>query len=146
MVGIVNDVGVIIIVSATYYKLYTKQIELLFQIPSMLIHILGSGLFWWAFSSAGRLDFASSPSRGIILTEGPFALVRHPFYLSYIIIWLGCVVVAPTPFVFLGFSVLMGVYIYSAVSEERMLLESEGASLYRQYQSQVAMFFPKFTK
>lgn len=146
VVGIVNDFGVIVIVSSTYYELFTKQIGLLLQIPSMLFHVLGAGLFWWAFFSAGKLDFASSPSRGIIITEGPFALVRHPFYLSYIIIWLGCVVIAPTPYVALGLSILLGVYIYSAVNEERMLLESEGADVYRQYQARVAMFFPKFTR
>ena len=54
-------------------------------------------LFWWTVSTTRphRLAVAyTNAVPDIIYVEGPYARVRHPFYLSYILFWFATAVVA----------------------------------------------------
>ena len=49
------------------------------------------GLFWWAVTETRRDRFAiafsqAQPAR--LVTTGPYQLVRHPYYLSYLLAWV----------------------------------------------------------
>ena len=77
-----------------------------------------------------------------IVTHGPYAWVRHPFYTSFLMCLIGCVVVCPhlAP---------LGTLIYATAAlmvtarrEERRLSASEFGDEYREYMIKVGRFFP----
>lgn len=52
---------------------------------------LATGLLLWSISALGR-NFSILPQRRAIVTSGPYALVRHPIYTSYLLFdFLYCV-------------------------------------------------------
>jgi protein-S-isoprenylcysteine O-methyltransferase Ste14 len=74
---------------------------------------------------------------------GPYRYVRHPFYLSYMLAFLGVVVAFPSVIV-AGVCVLnIGLFVYMAFDDERVLLASALGAGYRAYQGRVGMFVPR---
>ena len=78
-----------------------------------------------------------------ILTQGIFSVVRHPLYLSTILIYLA--------FVFLSLSILsMVIFIFIVIgydlmaSYEETSLEKELGDEYRRYKKQTPKWIPKF--
>jgi protein-S-isoprenylcysteine O-methyltransferase Ste14 len=75
---------------------------------------------------------------------GPYRYVRHPFYLSYMVAFLGVAVAFPS-LVVAGVCVLnIGLFAYMAFDDERVLLASAPAADYRAYRGRVGMFLPRF--
>ena len=77
-----------------------------------------------------------------IVTHGPYAWVRHPFYTSFLMCLIGCVIVCPHP-------APLGTLIYATVAlmvtsrrEERRLSASEFGNEYQKYMTKVGRFFP----
>ena len=101
-------------------------------------------IFWWAVktNSAKQLEFAytSSTEKQLIKT-GPFAWVRHPFYLAYLMTWSGYALLVQS-----GASVAITItmfclFIYAAIAEEKELSENQE---YAGYKAKVGMFLPQF--
>lgn len=103
-------------------------------------------LFWWSIVTAKSLDFAFSEHVGSIVITGPFGLVRHPFYVSYMMAWVGSAWLFNHPVLWLTAGYLGAFYVLSAQKEERLILKSEQAERYRCYQQQVGMFLPRKRK
>lgn len=78
-----------------------------------------------------------------LVTEGPYALVRHPFYASYIASALGCVLAAPHP-VTLAMLVVVTLRLNAtAAREERRFLASEElGGRYAEYVEATGRFLP----
>jgi protein-S-isoprenylcysteine O-methyltransferase Ste14 len=89
------------------------------------------------------LRFSNLSNRGII-SSGPYALVRHPAYITKNLgFWLGAIppVLAGHYYVLAGLLLLNFTYYLRAVTEEQHLLKDE---VYRQYCAQVPFrFLPK---
>lgn len=100
-------------------------------------------LFWWSIRTARRLDFAFSSKVGAIVTTGPFGLVRHPFYTSYILVWLTSSLLFRSAILWITLIYLIAFYYLSARREERIILESDQEKQYRLYQNKVGMFLPR---
>ncbi|WP_346926995.1 isoprenylcysteine carboxylmethyltransferase family protein [uncultured Arthrobacter sp.] len=79
----------------------------------------------------------------MLATTGPYARVRHPQYLGFLIIMAGFLLQWPTLLTLLMFPVLVVVYLRLARKEER-LMESEFGDAYAAYRGQVPGFFPRF--
>jgi protein-S-isoprenylcysteine O-methyltransferase Ste14 len=74
---------------------------------------------------------------------GPYRYVRHPFYLSYTVAFLGVAVAFPS-FVVSGVCLLnIGLFVYMARDDERVLLGSALGADYRGYRGRVGMFLPR---
>lgn len=77
--------------------------------------------------------------------QGPYAWVRHPFYLAYLLAftsgWIGSgeILLALVPAFFFA------LYWDAASREEAKFLRSPLAGDYRAYQAQAGRFWPKFT-
>jgi protein-S-isoprenylcysteine O-methyltransferase Ste14 len=69
--------------------------------------------------------------------------VRHPFYLSYVVAFLG--VVAAFPSLATGCVCLLNIifFLYTAFDDERVLLLSPLAADYRAYRMRAGMFLPR---
>jgi protein-S-isoprenylcysteine O-methyltransferase Ste14 len=75
--------------------------------------------------------------------QGPYAWIRHPIYLSYIIAFLAQLIALPgfaTLAIFLGNLILFS---FAAVGDERSLAESPLAEGYGHYKRRTGMFVPR---
>jgi protein-S-isoprenylcysteine O-methyltransferase Ste14 len=144
IVSYFNDPAVFVQLIFTYGLLWTADsLTLIETTIAVTIYIFSLSLFWWAIRSAGELDFASGSSKGEIFTTGAFGFVRHPFYLSYIAIWLTSTILFNSIFLWISCLILIGVYLLSAKEEEKGIMSSELSSQYSAYRKSVGMLFPK---
>lgn len=111
-------------------------------VASICLYSLSLILFWWSIFTAKKLDFAFSNDVGNIVTTGPFRLVRHPFYVSYILAWLSSTFLFNSLILWITLLYLMAFYFLSARKEERVILKSVYSDEYRKYIQNVGMFLP----
>jgi len=78
-----------------------------------------------------------------VCESGPYQLVRHPFYLSYIVAFLGAMTAFPS--LVMGGVCLanLALFVYMAIDDERVLLRSPLAQDYEAYRKRVGMFLPR---
>jgi protein-S-isoprenylcysteine O-methyltransferase Ste14 len=80
---------------------------------------------------------------GALCDKGPYRFVRHPFYLSYMVAFVAVAVAFPSAIVS-GVCVLnIGLFVYMAFDDERVLLASAIAAHYNSYKGRVGMFLPR---
>jgi protein-S-isoprenylcysteine O-methyltransferase Ste14 len=74
---------------------------------------------------------------------GPYRYTRHPFYSSYMLAFLGVAVAFPSLIV-AGVCLLnIGLFVYMALDDERVLLQSPLAADYKSYKMRIGMFLPR---
>lgn len=118
-------------------------------LPSMvsLVFATSLALFWWTVSTTRRqpLTLAFTPDVPVHLqTTGPYAYVRHPFYLAYVLFWIGAAVAANERLAWIMPVVMTISYVAAARREESKFEASPLASDYRVYQLQTGMLVPSF--
>jgi protein-S-isoprenylcysteine O-methyltransferase Ste14 len=75
---------------------------------------------------------------------GPYRFVRHPFYLSYMLAFIAVAVAFPSLIVAAVCAVNIGLFVYMAFDDERVLSFSRLAEDYNHYKTRVGMFLPRF--
>lgn len=130
-------------IATLYYMASATQFTETEVIAGALAYGMALSLFWWSIRTARRLDFAFSSKVGAIVTTGPFGLVRHPFYTSYILVWLTSSLLFRSSILWITLTYLIAFYYLSARREERIILESDQEKNYRLYQNKVGMFLPR---
>jgi protein-S-isoprenylcysteine O-methyltransferase Ste14 len=81
---------------------------------------------------------------GAVCDKGPYHYVRHPFYVSYMMAFVAVAVAFPS-LVVSGVCLLnIGLFVYMALDDERVLLASAIAVDYERYKMRVGMFLPRF--
>lgn len=84
--------------------------------------------------------------RETLMTDGIYAIVRHPQYTGLFLIVFGEGVVHwPTIVSLIAFPVIVLAYTLLALKEEQQMLKQFGEE-YRAYQRHVPMFFPRFNQ
>ena len=78
----------------------------------------------------------------ILATSGPYAYVRHPQYVGFVLVMIGFLFQWPTLLTLAMFPVLVWVYAGLARSEERDSIEAFGAD-YESYMERVPRFIPR---
>lgn len=78
-----------------------------------------------------------------LVTEGPYAVVRHPFYTSYIASMVGCVLAAPHV-VTLAMLVVVAIRLNATAAREeaRFLTSEELGARYAEYAASTGRFLP----
>lgn len=110
------------------------------------VQLLSAALFAWTIKSTFRrqLSLAYSPDiPEFILETGPFGLVRHPFYASYVLFWFSFIVIQPSLITGAMAVVLFGFYLNAARFEEAKFARSALASAYQHYSDRTGMFVPR---
>jgi protein-S-isoprenylcysteine O-methyltransferase Ste14 len=103
-------------------------------------------LFWWAVleTRRERLSLAFSEDLPMNLYQaGPYRMVRHPFYVSYTLCWLGGVFANAQWFLLITLIVMFALYYRAAKFEEAKFIVSPLRGAYEDYQSKTGMFIPK---
>ncbi|MBP0614647.1 methyltransferase family protein [Jiella mangrovi] len=111
----------------------------------VILACASAALFWWAVRTTKRLPpcVAHSQSDPDLLYEtGPYAFVRHPFYLAYCLFWLGTAVAAGGP-QWLAAALLIGWYFVIARAEEERFFKSLMAASYIRYRRRTGMIVPR---
>ncbi|WP_043614784.1 methyltransferase family protein [Chromobacterium violaceum] len=106
-------------------------------------HLLSALLIFLGFlllSSAWRVLYSAQAS-GRLTEEGPYARIRHPQYLAFVVIMLGFLLQWPTLITLVMFPILVWAYARLAKREEREM-EHRFGEAYRDYKSRVPAFFP----
>lgn len=80
-----------------------------------------------------------------IATTGPYARIRHPQYVAFVLIMFGFLLQWPTLITLVMFPILVWVYARLARSEERDMLAQFGTE-YARYRQRTPAFVPSFTK
>lgn len=115
---------------------------------SIIASLAATALFWWAVEATRHSPphLAHTGDTPQMLHEsGPFAYVRHPFYLSYCIFWLGTAIAAGG-LQWLAAVGLIGWYYATARAEEARFSQSPMAVSYAGYQSRTGMILPRLTQ
>lgn len=96
----------------------------------------GALLVAWATSAASNVDLAH-PER--LVTNGPYALSRHPMYTGWTCIYLGVALVANTRWLIILLPLLFALVHRTVLAEERHL-ETRLVDDYRAYQRRVRRY------
>ena len=140
------DPVVTIHIVTTYYLFFTKDdVDPIRGVLALMVCVSGMGLFWWAIVTTKHLGYAFSDKVSKIVTSGPFALIRHPFYLSYTLVWLTSLLLFNSLYLWITLTYLVTFYLSSAKSEEKVILKSDYSREYLEYSQNVGMFLPRIT-
>lgn len=107
----------------------------------VLSFVLIGGGFWLLAAAWPVLYKAQKKSE--LATSGPYARLRHPQYVGFVLIMLGFLVQWTTILTVLMFPVLVFMYWSLSLGEERKA-EQEFGDVYRDYASHTPRFFPHF--
>ena len=110
------------------------------------LHLLSLFLFGWCVGTSGRKTLGlalNDASSGRLITVGPYALVRHPFYTSYIIFWVGNAIIAVSIFTIIPAVLFIFLYIFTARREDKALAKLF-ADEYPSWHRNTGAFFPKW--
>lgn len=115
-----------------------------------IMYFGGISLILWGRQALGKYHNVSS-SQGVqlfadheLITNGPFAYVRHPMYLGFFLAVLGGLLLYQTWTMFL-FLLCSPVFIKRAQREEEALISAFGEE-YESYRRRVPAFFPRFIR
>ncbi|PTM96465.1 methyltransferase family protein [Mycoplana dimorpha] len=117
------------------------------QLVGLGLEIAAALLFWWAISASrtARLRYAFDPDKpDSLVTVGPYRLVRHPFYTSYIIFWAGWAVATWTLWSILPVLAFVVIYVVAARGEEAKFAATPLAAEYAAYRRRTGFLVPKF--
>ena len=96
---------------------------------------------FWLISSAWRVLWTAQ-RKGRLATGGPYARVRHPQYVGFLLVMVGFLLQWPTLLTLAMFPVLVLVYRRLAIAEEREMTGRFG-DLYEEYAGLVPRFIPR---
>ena len=108
------------------------------------LHLLSNGLIAGGFfllSAAWTVLYQAQRTHQIA-TNGPYARVRHPQYMGFILIMTGFLIQWPTIITLIMFPILVWMYVRLARREERESL-AEFGEVYAAYEANTPAFLPR---
>lgn len=142
----VISLAVIATAAAFTWLIWTRQPPVAVVLVGLALQIASNALFWWAIAASkrARLRFAFDPEgpRGLV-TEGPYAHVRHPFYTSYLMFWSGWAIATGAVLSALPVVLFGVIYVMAARAEERLFLGSDMAGDYARYRGRTGFLVPR---
>ena len=97
---------------------------------------------FWLLAKAWNVLYRAQRS-GHVATAGPYARIRHPQYVAFVLVMFGFLLQWPTIVTLLMFPILLAVYVRLARREEAEALARFGNE-YGDYMRRTPAFFPQF--
>ena len=110
--------------------------------PFHLLSAIALGGGFWLLAAAWAVLYRAQRLHRLA-TTGPYARLRHPQYVGFVLIMLGFLLQWPTLVTLVMFPILVTMYVLLARREER---EAEAAfdDEYRRYAARTPAFFPRW--
>jgi protein-S-isoprenylcysteine O-methyltransferase Ste14 len=108
-------------------------------------YLAALGLFWWAVCINSKRPLSAVFSPDVpehLIQEGPYRFIRHPFYCSYLLTWMGGVMATQQFWLLVTVAVMFALYLRAARIEEEKFGCSSLGTKYQQYQARTGLFFP----
>jgi protein-S-isoprenylcysteine O-methyltransferase Ste14 len=131
-----------------HFLVFSSGMALFVQIAGLVVLYVGSLFFAWAIAFAGK--YLRPSTSGVhtsprLVQDGPLRIVRHPYYVSYVLILVGLALTLTTPWpLLLALCVVIGMG-RTAKAEEEQLITLFGEE-YQLYQQRVGRFFPNLLR
>jgi protein-S-isoprenylcysteine O-methyltransferase Ste14 len=112
-----------------------------------ILHIASYVLLGFGFyllSSAWKVLYDAQRQKGLAVT-GPYARIRHPQYVAFVLILLGFLLQWPTLLTLLMFPILLVMYARLAITEEAGMRKQFGAE-FESYAARTPRFVPSLRK
>jgi protein-S-isoprenylcysteine O-methyltransferase Ste14 len=127
------------------WLVFTTPYDLAIQIAGFCVFFVGALTYDMTLIVAGkylRPSTSGIPGDHKLVRSGPFAVVRHPLYVSYFLITVGLAGVLHIGWILIpSLCIAFGIY-PTAKAEEEVLVEQFGEE-YIKYRQEVGMFLPK---
>lgn len=140
---IYDPVVAIQIATTFYYFLTYRPLPIVCYLAAVAAYLLSLSTFWWVILSNDQLNFAFEKNVGKLITSGPFSIVRHPLYFSYIVTWSTGTLLFHSSLLLITLAFLVYFYVIAAFQEEGSIIKSMRGNEYTKYRKNVGMFFPK---
>lgn len=141
---IIKVVGSSLMLFNLYQTYIIDSFEVIAWLGSLCL-LISCITFYWAIYENRKtpLNFAFTDLEKVRLVKtGPYRLVRHPFYSSYIIAWIGAFLLSFSIISFLLSTILILMYFKSSYAEEQGFLDGPLREEYRKYIRTTNRFFP----
>lgn len=105
-------------------------------------------LFWQSARHIREAQFAvifDSQKPHLHISSGPYRWIRHPFYASYIYVYLSLIITTTSWLLDLLCVTVIAYYWFAARQEEKKFINSDFETQYKNYKNSAGMFFPKFS-
>lgn len=122
-----------------YTTMFSQYIPDYIKIPVAVILFALAG--YMAFTGLS-IVFGKVREKPGVIREGVFGVVRHPIYLSEILVYLGFLLMSLSLAGVFVWIIIIGFMYYISRYEEKLLLARFGDE-YRQYMKDVPMWFPR---
>lgn len=130
------------------FMTFSSPHEITIQIVGLIIFYIGAVTYNLNIIVAGkylRPSISGTLEEHKLIKEGPYAVIRHPLYTSYIFILAGLSLILLSYWLLIPtLCMIIGIF-PTAKAEEETLIEQFGEE-YVEYKRKVGMFFPKFRK
>ena len=144
-----QDVGIVFAVSHFGVLVLRGSAGPNWAIAGIAMYVAATLLFLSALEAARRVPlprtFVDDPLPKALVTGGPFAVIRHPFYVAYSLAWLAAPVATHGPLVTLFALIAIAGYVIAARREERQLEDRFGQA-YRTYKLGTGMLLPSLAR
>ncbi len=111
--------------------------------PFHLLSTVFIGGGFWLLARAWSVLYAAQAS-GLLAATGPYARLRHPQYLGFILIMVGFLLQWPTLITLAMFPILVAVYVRLARREEHEAAASFG-NVWTSYAQRTPAFWPRWS-
>ena len=119
------------------------------HLAGLAIEAAGLALFWAAIRASRqarlKMAFDLGNPHGLV-TGGPYRYLRHPFYTSYLIFWVGWAVATWSAWSVPPIAVIAVIYVMAALGEERKFDRTPMAAEYAAYRARTGFFWPRFSR
>jgi protein-S-isoprenylcysteine O-methyltransferase Ste14 len=116
------------------------------HIAAAVILVCGVGLYEWARQTIMGRRFYIGLTEAVpeeVCASGPYAYVRHPIYMGYMITFLALFVAFPKIVTAIALAMNAALFAYMAADDERVLARSPLAADYEVYKKRVGRFLPR---
>ena len=126
--------------------LWLESQPLLAQIVGLAVQCAGVWLFFAAIRASReaelKMAFDVANPHGLV-TTGPYKYLRHPFYTSYLVFWIGWAIATWAAWSLIPLVAITVIYVIAALGEEQKFARTEMAGAYDDYRRQTGFFWPR---
>jgi protein-S-isoprenylcysteine O-methyltransferase Ste14 len=128
------------------YKAFNARLDSRLAIPGLAAFVGSFLLFEWSRRAIRGKFFSyaySEDTPQFLMTAGPYAYIRNPFYASYLLAYAGAVILFPGLATLLVALMMGAVLVNAARYEERKFERSPLAAEFAAYRRRTGRFIPR---